>query len=146
MHDRNTAAVECSREMRATDGEALKEVESMTTIQILHYLGRYEVGIPGMDDNRDKVGGQAQERLLRGRLDQPGVEVSTHTDTQRMEYNRNRSHDPGEDQRSRGEAKAQSLELVDRVTEQKAKKGTRSRMNRHRNVRFPEIGGGQQSP
>ena len=29
--------------------------------QILHYLGRYEVGIPGMDDNRDKVGGQAEE-------------------------------------------------------------------------------------
>ena len=26
------------------------------------------------------------ERLLRGRLDQPGVEVSTHTDTQRMKY------------------------------------------------------------
>ena len=57
-----------------------------------------------------------EERLLRGRLDQPGVEVSTHTDTQRMEYSWNRSHDPGEDRQSRGEAKAQSLELVDRVT------------------------------
>ena len=30
-HDRNTAAVDRSREMRSTDGEALKEVESMTT-------------------------------------------------------------------------------------------------------------------
>ena len=57
-----------------------------------------------------------EERLMRGRLDQPGVEVSTHTDTQRMEDSRNRSQDPGEDLRSRGEAKAQSLELVDRVT------------------------------
>ena len=53
---------------------------------------------------------------MRGRLDQPVVEVSTHTDTQRMEYSRNRSHDPGEDLRSRGEAKAQSFEMVDRVT------------------------------
>ena len=29
--NRNTAAVDRSREMRSTDGEALKEVESMTT-------------------------------------------------------------------------------------------------------------------
>ena len=57
-----------------------------------------------------------EERLMRGRLDQPGVEVSTHTDTQRMADSRNRSHDPGEDLRSRGEAKAQSWELVDHVT------------------------------
>ena len=27
-----------------------------------------------------------EERLPRGRLDQPSVEVSTHTDTQRTEY------------------------------------------------------------
>ena len=60
--------------------------------QILHYLGRYEVGIPGMDDNPEIVTKSEdrqknlEERLLRGRLDQPGVEVSTHTDTQRMEY------------------------------------------------------------
>ena len=90
--------------------------------QILHYLGRYEVGLPRTDDNPQFVTKSEdsrktlEERLLRGRLDQPVVEVSTHTDTQRMEYSRNRSHDPGEDLRSRGEAKAQSFELVDRVT------------------------------
>ena len=32
-----------------------------------------------------------------------------------MEYSGNRSHDPGEDLRSRGEAKAQRFELVDSV-------------------------------
>ena len=62
-----------------------------------------------------------------------------------MEYSSEAS-DPGEDRRSRGEAKAQNLELVDRVTHQEAKKGTRSRMNRHWNVRFPEIEGGQPVP
>ena len=135
--------------MRATDGEALKEVESMTTHRYcttwegtrLEYLGWMTIVTKSEDRQKN-----LEERLLRGRLDQPGVEVSTHTDTQRMEYSWNRSHDPGEDLRSRGEAKAQSLELVDRVTEQEAKKETRSRMNRHWNVRFPEIEGGQQSP
>ena len=45
-----------------------------------------------MDDNPEIVTKSEdrqknlKERLLRGRLDQPGVEVSTHTDTQRMEY------------------------------------------------------------
>ena len=43
-----------------------------------------------------------------------------------MEYSRNRSHDPGEDLRSRGEAKAQRFEVIDSVTEQEAKKVTRS--------------------
>ena len=90
--------------------------------QILHYLGRYEVGLPRTDDNPQFVTKSEdsrktlEERLLRGKLDQPVVEVSTHTDTQRMEYSRNRSHDLGEDLRSRGEAKARSFELVDRVT------------------------------
>ena len=44
-----------------------------------------------MDDNPEIVTKSEdrqknlEEKLLRGRLDQPGVEVSTHTDTQRME-------------------------------------------------------------
>ena len=102
-----------------------------------------------MDDNPEIVTKSEdsqknlEERLLRGRQDQPGVEVSTHTDTQRMKYSQNMSHDPGEDLQSRGEAKAQSLELVDRVTKQEAKKGTRSRMNRHWKILIPEIEGGQ---
>ena len=57
--------------------------------QILNYLGRYEVGLLGVDDNPQfltKLEDSLQilkERLPRGRLDQPVVEVSTHTDTQR---------------------------------------------------------------
>ena len=81
-----------TRRMTEIGEQAKKERGIEDDPQILHYLGRYEVGIPGMDDNpengtksedRQK---NLEERLLRGRLDQPGVQVSTHTDTQRMEY------------------------------------------------------------
>ena len=37
-----------------------------------------------------------------------------------MENGGNRSHDPGEDLRSRGEAKAESFELIDPVSEDEA--------------------------
>ena len=63
-----------------------------------------------------------------------------------MEDDGNRSYDPGEDLRSRGEAKAESLELIDLVSEDEAKKVTRSRMNRHLKIRFLEIDGGHPVP
>ena len=44
--------------------------------------------------------------FARGRLDEPVVEVAPHAATHRMENGGNRSHDPGEDLWSRGEAKA----------------------------------------
>ena len=63
-----------------------------------------------------------------------------------MENGGNRSHDPGEDLRSHGEAKAESFELIDPVSEDEAQKVTRSRMNRHLKIRFLEIDGGHPVP
>ena len=47
----------------------------------LEYLGWLTIVTKSEDRQKN-----LEERLLRGRLDQPGVEVSAHTDTQRMEY------------------------------------------------------------
>ena len=63
-----------------------------------------------------------------------------------MENGGNRSHDPGEDLRSRGEAKAESFELIDPVSEDEAEKVMRSRMHRHLKIRFLEIDGGHPVP
>ena len=86
-----------------------------------------------------------EERLLRGRLDQ---QVSRY---RRIRIPRERSiAETGAMTQVKTcgavERPKQSLELVDRVTQQEAKKGTRSRMNRHRKIRFPEIEGGQPVP
>ena len=54
----------------------------------------------------------------------------------------NRSHDPGEDLRSRGEAKAKSRELVHPALCHKPKGAARIRMDRDLQVSFLEIDGG----
>ena len=59
-----------------------------------------------------------------------------------MENSGNRSHDPGENLRGRGEAKTQSCELVDLAMCHKAKEGARFRMDWNLEVSLLEIDGG----
>ena len=59
-----------------------------------------------------------------------------------MENGGNRSHDSGEDLRSRGVAKTQSSELVHLAMCHKAKEGARFRMYKNLEVSLPEINGG----
>ena len=59
-----------------------------------------------------------------------------------MENCGNRSHDPGEDLRSCGEAKTKSSELVHLALRHKPKEVARPRMDRDQQVRFLEVHGG----
>ena len=59
-----------------------------------------------------------------------------------MEDGRNRSHNPSENLRGRGEAEAQRFELINAPIGHKAEEGTRFRMNRNLKVRLPQIDGG----
>ena len=59
-----------------------------------------------------------------------------------MENGGNRGHDPGEDLRSRGEAKTKGSELVHLAVSHKAKEVSRFRMDRNLEVSFLEIYGG----
>ena len=84
----------------------------------------------------------AKERLARGQLDEPVVEVLPHADTPRMENGGNRSHDPSEDLWSRGEAEAKGRELVNIALSHKPKEAPRVRMDRDLQVGFLEVDGG----
>ena len=80
-HDRKTVAVDRSREMRSTDGEALKEVEAMMTYRYCTTWEGMRLDFPGWmtnpkRDNSEDSQKILEERLLRGILDQPCVEVS----------------------------------------------------------------------
>ena len=63
-----------------------------------------------------------------------------------MQDSRDRSHDPSEDLRGRGQTKAQRFELVCVAMGHKAKEATRLRMDRNLEIRFPKDDGGHPIP
>ena len=84
----------------------------------------------------------AKESFPRRGLDEPVVEVPPHADIPRVENVGNRSHDPREDPRGRGQAEAEGRELVNSALSHKPKEATRVRMDRDLQVCFLEVDGG----
>ena len=83
-----------------------------------------------------------KESIPRRGLDEPVVEVPPHADTPRVENGGNRSHDPREDLRGRGQAEAEGRELVNSAQSNKPKEATRIRMDRDLQVSLLEVDGG----
>ena len=106
------------------------------------------MGLLGVDHNAQlPTEGQnnleiLEERLARGGLDKPVVEVTPHANTQRVEDGRNRSHDPDENLWGRGAAETQCCELINLAIGHKEEEGTRFQMYRNLKVSLPEIDGG----
>ena len=80
------------------------------------------------------------------RLDQATGQVAAHAELHRMEKDGNRSHHTGEDQRSRGEPKTKSLELVHEATRHKEEKRARLRVDGNQEASLPEGDGSQPGP
>ena len=95
--------------------------------------------LPAEIENHREI---VKESPPRRGLDQLVVEVPPHADTPRVENGGNRSHDPREDLRGRGQAEAEGRELVNLALSNKPKEATRVRMDRDLQVGFLEIDGG----
>ena len=66
--------------------------------------GHYNTQLPTKRENSTK---SLENYLARAGLNKPVVEVRTHTNAETVENGRDRSHNPGEELGSRGEAKAE---------------------------------------